>query len=186
METKISKVTNVTGNGSWNSAQYGTFYKFEVSFENGDVGEYSSKSQNQDKFVVGQEAAYTLTIRDTPKGDRFYQVKPAQQQAAPQGGGYGKPKDPETEKRIARMSVLKAACDLVIAGEVKLHDLTYFASILENYVLTGQDTVKAVYYQASEKSAQSAKKGAKMGNIEANFMNDAIDHYDNENNDPPF
>jgi hypothetical protein len=64
------------------------------------------------------------------------------QQQAFQGGG-GKPyqKDPETEKRITRMSVLKVAGDLVINGQVKLHDLTKVAQIFERYVMTGEDTI---------------------------------------------
>jgi hypothetical protein len=39
---KTSKVTNVAGIGTWNG-QYGVMYKFEVSFENGDSGQYMSK-----------------------------------------------------------------------------------------------------------------------------------------------
>ena len=42
MEQKKSTVTNVQSNGTWDG-QYGLMHKFEVSFENGDVGEYLSK-----------------------------------------------------------------------------------------------------------------------------------------------
>ena len=50
MEQKKSIVKSVTPNGTW-EGQYGLMYKFEIEFENGDVGEYLSKSENQDKFV---------------------------------------------------------------------------------------------------------------------------------------
>ena len=55
MEIKKSTPVRITGNGTWES-QYGLFYKFEIEMANGDIGEYSSKSQDQTKFVQGQES----------------------------------------------------------------------------------------------------------------------------------
>ena len=46
---KNSKVTSVQSNGTW-EGKYGMMYKFEIGFENGDVGEYSSKNQEQNKL----------------------------------------------------------------------------------------------------------------------------------------
>mgnify|MGYP000609053741 CR=1 FL=1 len=70
MTEKTSKVLNVQANGSFDS-QYGTFYKFEVDFENGDGGQYPTKTSTQNKFVVGQEATYTIE----QKG-QYFNVKP--------------------------------------------------------------------------------------------------------------
>jgi hypothetical protein len=153
METR-SKVTQVTGNGTWNS-QYGLLYKFEVHFENGEYGTYMSKSLEQNKFVVGQEATYTRDSKQATGGAMYYTIKPVQPQQ--QFGGGGKPayqKDPETEKRIARMSVLKVAGDLVVNGVVKMHDLTKVASFLEQYVMTGQDTMTTIYSHAQPKAQE--------------------------------
>ena len=136
---KKSKVNGVTANGTWDS-KYGTLYKFEVSFENGDVGEYNSKTQDQNKFVQGKETDYSITSREY-NGNTFYTIKPVQQQSF--GGGYKK--DPETDKKIARMSVLKVAGDLVINGDVQLHDLTKVATFLEHYVNTGEDSMSKLY-----------------------------------------
>ena len=153
METR-SKVTQVTGNGTWNS-QYGLLYKFEVHFENGEYGTYMSKSLEQNKFIVGQEADYTRYGKQSSNGAMYYTIKPVQPQQ--QFGGGGKPayqKDPETEKRIARMSVLKVAGDLVVNGVVKMHDLTKVASFLEQYVMTGQDTMTTIYSAAQPKAQE--------------------------------
>jgi sortase (surface protein transpeptidase) len=153
METR-SKVTQVTGNGTWNS-QYGLLYKFEVHFENGEYGTYMSKSLDQNKFVVGQEATYTRDSKQATGGAMYYTIKPVQAQQQSFGGG--KPayqKDPETEKRIARMSVLKVAGDLVVNGVVKIHDLTKVASFLEQYVMTGQDTMTTIYSHAEPKAQE--------------------------------
>jgi hypothetical protein len=166
---KTSKVTNVAGIGTWNG-QYGIMYKFEVSFENGDSGQYMSKSQEQTKFKVGQDATYTIEGKDF-NGQTYYTVKPVMQQQS--FGGGGKPayqKDPETEKRITRMSVLKCATDLVINGEIKIHDLTKVATFLEHYVMTGVDSMTQIYG-----SATLEKVAKQVGGIEKNFMNDALD-----------
>jgi hypothetical protein len=108
-----------------------------------------SKSLDQNKFVVGQEADYTRDSKQSSNGAMYYTIKPVQAQQQSFGGG--KPayqKDPETEKRIARMSVLKVAGDLVVNGVVKMHDLTKVASFLEQYVMTGQDTMTTIYSEA--------------------------------------
>jgi hypothetical protein len=53
-----------------------------------------------------------------------------------------KAKDPETGKHIMRMSVLKVAGDLVINGDIKLHEILSYAQIFENFVNNGVDTLQ--------------------------------------------
>jgi hypothetical protein len=174
---KTSKVTQVAGVGSWNG-QYGIMYKFEVSFENGDMGQYLSKSIDQNKFKQGVDATYTIEGKEF-NGQTFYTVKPvmAQQQAFQGGGKPAYVKDPETDKRITRMSVLKGAIDLAVAGEIKIHDITKVAQIFERYVMTGEDTITAMYGAAQPKQT---------GNIEAKFQEQAIQHMDMGGDDLPF
>ena len=165
MEVKKSVVTQVAGIGHWDG-QYGRMYKFEVAFENGDAGQYLSKVQDQTKFIQGREAEYQKETND--KG--YVTIKPFAPQPNYTANGSA-PKDPETGKQIARMSVLKAACDLVVAGEVKLHDITYIAQIFERYVQTGEDSMKSVYAAAQPK---------KVGNIEQKFMDASVDQMAND------
>lgn len=176
--TKKSKVIQAAGNGSWNSEKYGTFYKFIIGFENGDEAEYSSKTAEQNKFIVGQEVDYILTSKEV-NGKMYYQCKPAPQQA-PQGGNNWapKPKDPETEKRIARMSVLKVAGDLVINDKVKLVDIVQVAQILERYVMTGENSMHQIYHEHHAKKQPT-------GNIERAFQEEAIKQMA-EDDDLPF
>jgi len=137
METiKSSKVTQVSGNGKWDSQQYGTFYKFEIVFENGDAGQYMSKEQEQTKFKVGEEASYTITSKDV-NGKLYYTIKVAQQQK--QGGWKPQPSDPEKEARIARMSVLKCATDIHNNSEtMNVWDIIPLAQVFEQWVMTGK------------------------------------------------
>jgi hypothetical protein len=141
-QTKRSAVTNVTANGSFDG-QYGTLYKFEITFANGDNGEYASKSNPQTKFSVGVETDYTITDR-TFKDRIYYKIAPvmAQPGATQQGAFTPKAKDPETGKHIMRMSVLKVAGDLVINGDIKLHEILSYAQIFENFVNNGVDTLQ--------------------------------------------
>lgn len=60
-------VKDVQANGTW-EGQYGLMYKFEVTFENGDIGQALSKTENC-KFVVGEEASYEY------KGGQYPKVK---------------------------------------------------------------------------------------------------------------
>tara|TARA_R100000458_G_C8191257_1_gene184899 strand:+ start:356 stop:760 length:405 start_codon:yes stop_codon:yes gene_type:complete len=67
---KNSKVVRVTANGTW-EGNYGLMYKFEIEMENGDCGEYSSKSQDQTKFVEGQQTDYEFIDHE-----KFPKIKP--------------------------------------------------------------------------------------------------------------
>ena len=121
---KKSKVTNVQSNGTWEGS-YGTMYKFEVSFENGDTGEYSSKSKDQNKFVIGHETEYEFTDGKYPK------VKPVYN--PPSGGSFNKfNNDPNRQKMIVKQSSLKVASDLCIAN--KKTDLDSVFNVAEQIV----------------------------------------------------
>lgn len=133
---KKSKVTKVTGNGTWDS-QYGTMYRFEVEFENGDNGDYNSKSKDQQNFIVGQEALYELTSKEH-QGRTFYTVKPAKPLPPPAAG---KQYDPETSKKITRMSVLKCATDLAVNEKIRLDTIFEWCQMMEKYVETGENQI---------------------------------------------
>lgn len=104
---KTSKVISAQANGTW-EGKYGVMYKHEIAFENGDAGEYSSKSADQNKFVVGQETEYEFIDGKFPK------VKPVNNF---QQGGYASVKQGDNrEKSIVKQSSLKCATDFVIAN----------------------------------------------------------------------
>ena len=134
---KNSKVTQIIGNGTWNSPQYGLFYKFEIHMENGDMGEYMSKTQEQSKFIPNKECTYNIEGKDY-NGTTFYRIKPVEMAKA---SFQSKPADPERELRIARMSVLKASTDLVINGIIKLEEIVKYSKFFEDYVMNGKDVM---------------------------------------------
>ena len=113
MEQKKSTVTNVQSNGTW-EGQYGLMYKFEVSFQNGDIGEYLSKSENQDKFVVGNETEYQF------KDGQFTRVKPISN-FQPKAS-YSNNND-DTRNEIRFSVAFKGAIDLASAGQIGIEDI---------------------------------------------------------------
>jgi hypothetical protein len=174
---KNSKVTQVSGNGVWESAQYGKFYKFEVVFENGDSGQYMSKEENQTKFKVGMNADYTITSKDV-NGKLYYTIKAAQAQKQ---GGWSKPQaDPEKEARISRMSVLKVATDIYLENDtMQIWDIIPLAQSFEHWVMTGENKLTEPAKQPTK-----AQPKAKSGIID-NFREESIRHMENDN-DLPF
>ena len=109
--TKTSIVKDIKSAGQPYEGQYGTLYGFYVTFENGDNGKYNSKSQDQTKFVIGQEATYDYIPREY-NGKTYYTVKPVNPQyantAPTTSGGNTTSKD----ESIIRQTALKAAAEL--------------------------------------------------------------------------
>ena len=128
---KKSKVTNVQASGTW-EGKFGLMYKFEVEFENGDAGEYSSKSKDQNKFLCGVETEYEYIDGKFPK------VKPVWVQNQPQQATQSNlQSNNNREEMIVKQSSLKAAvefCDKDCTIEQVLDN----AEIFYNWVMTGE------------------------------------------------
>jgi hypothetical protein len=90
METKKGTVTAVTFKKS-GQGQYGPYHIFTVVFDNGDSGDYMSKSNPQTSFTIGQSADYT---KETKVNGQYTNTTIK----VPQQGGFngfkgGNPKD---------------------------------------------------------------------------------------------
>ena len=137
---KKSKVKQVQPNGTW-EGNYGMMYKFEITFENGDAGEYSSKSEQQTKFIEGQESEYEFT------GGKFPKVKPYY--APPSGGQSYYKKDDSVEDLIVRQSSLKAAVDYCKGNNCSPEEVCETADIFVNWVkedlLPSKEQCREVY-----------------------------------------
>ena len=125
---KKSKVTNVQSNGTWDG-RFGLMYKYEVGFENGDSGEYSSKSENQNKFIIGEVTEYEFIDGKFPK------VKPIN--TFQQTSFSSNTKD-NVQEYIVKQSSLKCATDYVIANGGDPNTIIDVADIFSNWVLKGE------------------------------------------------
>ena len=127
---KKSKVKSVQANGTW-EGKFGMMYKFEVEFENEDFGEYSSKTQDQNKFVIGQEMEYEFIDGHFPK------VKPVYQKPdfASNGFSGGYKKDDNVQKMIVKQSSLKSAVDFCSGGNCSPSDVIKVAQEFVDWVM---------------------------------------------------
>jgi len=85
----------------------GVMFKHEIVFQNGDVGEYSSKNKEQNKFEVGAETEYEYTGGNFPKVKPVWNASSGGNSGAKYGGG----KSDDVQKLIVRQSMLKASVD---------------------------------------------------------------------------
>ena len=102
-EIKNAKIELVTPNGTWQTSDGSkTFFKFEVSFDNGDVGEYSSIHKEQNKFELGTTVDYEYY------GGKFPKIKPvyAKPSTPFSGGAASFGKSDEVQTKIVRQSLL--------------------------------------------------------------------------------
>ena len=127
---KKSKVTNVQNNGTW-EGKFGLMYKFEIDFQNDDCGEYSSKSKDQNKFVIGEEVEYEFIDGKFPK------VKPVYQKPdfASNGFSGGYKKDDTVQKMIVKQSSLKSAVDYCSGGNCSTSDVLKLAQEFVDWVM---------------------------------------------------
>jgi hypothetical protein len=88
---------------------HGTFYGFNIEFQNGDNGFYLSKSKDQTNFVTGKSAKYEIEEQKGAKGP-WMKVKPFREPFVPGGGGGGGKSDRSIRSQVA----LKAAVELCI------------------------------------------------------------------------
>jgi len=111
METKKSIVKSVRFNRKWNNIHY-----YDIFFENGDKGEFSTNKEPQTKFIVGTEEEYTILTEEKEKKSgigtwtKFIINKP--KNTGTFGGGYKSKFDPNKQRRIAKSVGLRTEIKL--------------------------------------------------------------------------
>ena len=126
MEPKKSKVEVAAYTREF-STPNGQFFCHQVTFENKDSGEYVSKSQDQTKFVIGQEAEYTIDASNTAFPPK---IKPYSTfQAASGGGSFAKKAEsPDRQKSIERQKALELALQSI---DINAHGLDAVFTVAE-------------------------------------------------------
>lgn len=149
-----ARVVSVSPKGDYQLRDGKTLYKFFVSMDNGDSGEYSSVSADQNKFVVGQEVEYELS--STQYGNK---IKPVYNG----GGGYA-PKysagGDDKQKMIVKQSCLKAAVDLLKDKGAKSTDVLKIADSFVAWVLESdkhEDNTYETHFSSREEKIATAE-----------------------------
>ena len=135
MEIKTSIVKNVQANGT-HEDRFGLKYDFEIEMEDGNSGEYSSKSKDQDKFEVGKKVTYEWYDGKYPKIKPHYERGDKGAQGVRPQQNYDK-----VQIYIVRQSSIKAAIDFnnIIMGDHKptIEDIMEDAEAFTRYVFGG-------------------------------------------------
>lgn len=126
---KKAVVQNVQSNGTFES-KFGTLYKFEIEMDNGDIGEYSSKSKEQTKFVQGTLVDYQWDIT-YPKFPKIKPVNTFQQGKLVMKQG----KTDDVQAMIVRQSSVKASIELNRDRDIR--SILETADIIYDYCTTG-------------------------------------------------
>lgn len=71
MIIKTSTIVSAKFLKTWVSRKGDTFYAHQIQMENGDCGEYSSKTEQQTKFVEGEQTEYEYHPHES-----FPKIKP--------------------------------------------------------------------------------------------------------------
>lgn len=134
-------VKAVQPNGSW-EGKFGVMYKYEVTVGE-DTGEYSGKSPQQDKFVIGQEVDYEVT----EQGNFGKKIKPVSNfqsnggasvssGASFSGGSSFKTNDADRQMMIVKQSSLHRAVDMLISDKIAKKDVLKVAQKFTDWVMS--------------------------------------------------
>lgn len=154
---KTAKVVSVTPKGDF-AFNGKTFYKFFVSLDNGDSGEYNSVKADQDKFIAGSEVEYELTSNQY--GNK---IKPVYNGGNSAGGGYSKGNyssgNDDKQKLIVKQTALKAAVDFLKDKGAKSTDVLKVADAFVEWVLEQpkQETNYNTHFSSREEKIATAQ-----------------------------
>lgn len=114
-KAKVIKVTKFDKKDNYGNTSY------SIEFENNDKGFFSTKDEDQKKFVIGQESEYNIEEKTGATGKVYHKITLPQSEQPAKSFGGGKPaQDPKIQMISFSMSYTK---DLVVAGKVPLADL---------------------------------------------------------------
>jgi len=150
---KNSNVVSIVPQGDYQLRDGKTLYKFLLTFENGDSGEYSSVKPDQTKFVVGAPADYEIS--STQYGNRIKAVYSG-------GGGYSKGTavSDDKQKMIVKQSCLKAAVDLLKDKGAKSTDVLKVADSFVAWVMEEgkkEETTYNNHFSSREEKIETAQ-----------------------------
>ena len=123
-KAKTTKITKMEKKDSYGNTS------FIIEMDNGDKGFYTSKNENQTKFVIGQETEYLIDEKQGSKGVYYKITLPQSEQGFKPGGR------PMPEPRVQMISFAMAyAKDLVVAGKVEMKSLPETFDIIYNEMI---------------------------------------------------
>lgn len=113
-KAKPTKITKFEKKDQYNNTS------FSIEFDNGDKGFYSTKSEEQTKFVIGQEIEYNIEEKIGKNNNKWYKLSLSSDQKQFPGGGGRQQIDPRVQMISFAMSYTK---DLIVGQQVLMQNL---------------------------------------------------------------
>ncbi len=150
---KLSKITDVKGNGSWTHDQYGLFYSYEYKFEDETVLVANSKSDTC-PFNIGDTVEYEITKDSQEHGKSGKVSKPQEEGQTNRNSGNFIP-DPKKQVIITVQSSMTKAIDILLSGvtDTKFHSIKDFVDKTESLT----DLLLKKQIQLTQKHLESFK-----------------------------
>ena len=106
-----SKVKLVKYNREWKSDAGHVVHYFDIEFEDGTTGQFSTNKKDQNKFLPDTEVEYTVEVKSGSRGDwnKIDIVKQDKQSSAVPSKKWAR--DPKVRKLIIAQTALKAAIE---------------------------------------------------------------------------
>ena len=125
-------VKSLKQDGSFES-QWGTFFKHIIEFDDGMIAEYLSKTETQNKFIVGKETEVELTSREY-NGTTINKVKPVSPDFKPSNNySNNQSNNSNVQELIVKQNALTNACNIV--GESDIAKILEIADAFKEWVL---------------------------------------------------
>lgn len=125
---KVTKITRMEKKDNYGNTS------FIIELDNGDKGFYTSKNEDQKKFIIGQEAEYNIEEKQGKNSTYFKISLPQSEQ---QGGGqWPKGGRPAPDPKVQMISFAMAySRDLVVAKIIPLADMNKYFDIIYDAML---------------------------------------------------
>jgi len=111
-KAKTTKITQMAQKDSYGNTS------FVIELDNGDKGFYTSKNENQTKFVVGEVTEYLIEAKEGKKGTYYKITLPQTEQPFKAAGR------PQIEPKVQFVGfAMRYTVDLIIAGKAEKKEL---------------------------------------------------------------
>tara|TARA_Y100000310_G_C20382759_1_gene668933 strand:- start:106 stop:519 length:414 start_codon:yes stop_codon:yes gene_type:complete len=129
-ELKKDVVRDARQDGTWTNKMGKRFYRHVIEMDNGDIGEYSSATQEQSKFIIGEETEYELN-RENPD---WIKIKPIYKEGIYLEKNNNGLKNDNVQELIVRQSSLKASVDYCDNDKCSPEEICETAQIFTDWV----------------------------------------------------
>jgi len=175
-----SKPREITFGREFNHPQYGMIYYFNIQFEDGISGEFSTSKREQDKFVMGTETVYTYESASNARGPYTKINKPKEEYTGGKGGGRNE--SPEVMRSICANVCLDAATAVVfgLGFEDKVEeDLAALHSLADKFyefIMNESATDKQKRISLQARLKQVTGPFCKLSNLNIDSSDKVIDY----------